>query len=43
MCHPRTAKMSPEDGELMPKDHDFKVLEICRSNAQRGELKHPAK
>jgi hypothetical protein len=31
--------MSPEDGELMPKHHDFKVLEICRSNAQRGELK----
>jgi hypothetical protein len=35
--------MSPEDGEFMPEHHDFKVLEICRANAQRYNLKHPAK
>jgi hypothetical protein len=35
--------MSPEDGELMPEHHDFKVLEIRRPNEQHGELKHAAK
>jgi hypothetical protein len=35
--------MSPEDGELMPNHDEFEVLEICRANAQGGELQDPAK
>jgi hypothetical protein len=41
--HPRTARSSPEDEELMPQHDDFELLEIGRATAQGREPKHPAK